>query len=114
MRGIIFVVESFKDYLKNIKCLSNQNPKPDLEAYANQSSGWFRVFGTENYIYLERVGSDEKIYQVKYMIQVPDKRYLFERWITTKPVWVTFEEFFEHLPDDAKLEFAFHLDKFRR
>ena len=109
----MFVVESFKDYLKNIKCLSN--PSSDGEAYAGQSSDWFRVFGTENYIFLDWIECDEenKIYEVKYMIQVPDKRYVFERWITTKSAWVTFEEFFETLPDDAKLEFAFHLNSFR-
>jgi hypothetical protein len=99
----MFVVKSFEDYLKNIKCLSNSRPN------------WFRVFGTESYIFLDWIECDEenKIYEVKYMIQVPDKRYVFERWITTKSAWVTFEEFFETLPDDAKLEFAFHLNSFK-
>jgi hypothetical protein len=56
------------------------------------------------------------IYEVKYLIKVPldENKYVFGNLITTKSIWVSFEEFFENLPDDAKLEFMFHLDVFTK
>lgn len=107
---MFFVNEFFKDYLKNIKSIARAHPC--------QGTSWFRVFGTENYIVLELINSHVKphIYEVKYMIQVPldEERYVFGKTISTRKLWVTFEKFFDNLPDDAKLEFIFHLDAFTK